>query len=69
MVAELRELDSLALRLIALRDPAPLLALPHLRGLAFKLGGVKDLSFLSGLAALRYLELWRVRGVLPISPP
>jgi hypothetical protein len=63
VLAALRRLEHLTLHSVTLADTGCLAGLPHLRGLALKLGGTKDLSILPTLPTLEFVELWRVRAL------
>lgn len=67
VVSRLTSLEDLRLRSITLRDLALLLPLRRLVSLELKLGGTNDLALLPRIGRLRYLELWRVRGLSDIS--
>lgn len=67
VVGELTSLRSLTLRSITLPDLRPLLPLTNLWSLDIKLGGTKDLRLLPQIGALKYLELWMIRGLNDIS--
>jgi hypothetical protein len=68
VISELTDLISLSLRSVSLANLSPLLPLHRLRSLALRLGGTRDLSLLPKLSALRYLELWMVKGLADIRP-
>jgi len=68
VISELTDLVSLSLRSVSLANLSPLLPLRHLRSLALRLGGTRDLSLLPELNGLRYLELWMIKGLADISP-
>jgi hypothetical protein len=63
VLAALRRLEDLTLHNVSLADASCLSGLPHLRGLALKLGGTRDLSVLPSLPALEFVELWQVRAL------
>jgi hypothetical protein len=67
VIGELTQLRSLTLRSITVPDLSPLLPLKNLSSLAIKLGGTKDLRLLPQIGALKYLELWMIRGLSDIS--
>lgn len=67
VVSQLTSLDGLTLRSITLPDLSLLLPLESLRSLDIKLGGTNDLSLLPRVGRLRYLELWRIRGLSDVS--
>jgi hypothetical protein len=68
VLSELTSLEELTLRSISLPDLSLLRPLERLRWLAIKLGGTNNLGLLPELAPLRYLELWRIRGMTDIGP-
>lgn len=67
IISTLSNLERLTLRSITLKDLSTLLQLKKLWWLAIKLGGTKDLSMLSKIEGLKYLELWMVKGLEDIS--
>jgi hypothetical protein len=68
VLSQLTRLDELTLRSMTLPDLSLLLPLESLRSLDIKLGGTNDLTLLPRVGQLRYLELWRVRGLSDVSP-
>ena len=68
VLSRLAALERLTLRSITLPDLAVLLPLRNLWSLDIKLGGTKDLSLLSRIGRLKYLELWMVKGLQGIEP-
>lgn len=62
-VCGLTQLRGLSLRSMTLPNLDFLSAFPHLRHFELKLGGSKNLSGLSDLKNLRYVELWLIRGL------
>jgi hypothetical protein len=66
-MASLQQLEDLTLRSISTPDVEYLAALPRLRTLDIKLGGMRDLSALMGKTSIQYLELWQIRGLHDIS--
>lgn len=68
VVGDLRQLRSVTLRSITLPDLTLLRPLTRLRALALRLGGTKDLSGLTELPSLDYLELWMVKGLSDLAP-
>ena len=62
-LGECLELEVLMLRSVTLDSLEIIRALPRLWSLDLKLGGTSDLSALKGLENLKYLELWRIRGL------
>jgi hypothetical protein len=67
VVGDLSALVYLTLRSITLTDLGILRRLRKLHSLALKLGGTNRLAPLNELSSLRYLELWRVRGLSDLS--
>ncbi len=67
VVSQLTSLDELTLRSITLSDLSLLLPLESLRSLDIKLGGTSNLELLPRVGRLRYLELWRIRGLSDLS--
>jgi Leucine-rich repeat (LRR) protein len=67
IISQLTNLEKLTLRSIRLTDLSLLVELKKLWWLAIKLGGTKDLSALAQMSALKYLELWMIRGLEDIS--
>jgi hypothetical protein len=66
VISTLPELEGLTLRSVTVPGLAFLRACPKLWSVDLKLGGIRDLSGLSGLK-LKYLELWQTRGLADIS--
>lgn len=62
-ISGLTGLEKLTLRSITLPDLSLLLPLRSLWWFALQLGGTKDLGLLPKIGRLRYLEIWRVRGL------
>jgi hypothetical protein len=67
VVAHLGLLEDLTLRSITVASLEFLRGLEHLWSLDIKLGGTNDLSAINGMAGLKYLELWQVRGLNDVS--
>ena len=63
----LSELEWLSLRSVTLPDLAHLMPLHSLLSLAIRLGGTKNLELLPEIGKIRYLELWRIRGLQDLS--
>ncbi len=61
-------LERLTLRSITLNGLSLLLPLKRLWYLDVKLGGTKDLSLLPAIGRLKYLELWRIKGLRDVKP-
>jgi hypothetical protein len=66
-ISSLTSLENLSLRSITLPDLSLLLPLARLQTLEIKLGGTGDLRPLPLIGELRYLELWRIRGLSDVS--
>jgi hypothetical protein len=66
VVSGLTWLEDVTLRSITLPDLSVLVPLQGLLSLDIKLGGTRDLRLLGRLPALRYLELWMIRGLTDI---
>lgn len=67
-LSSLPQLRHLTLHSVTLTDPDVLRSLSGLRGLAFKLGANRDLTFLPSMSNLRFLEIWRTRMLRDLSP-
>ena len=67
VIASLSRIEHLTLRSITLPSFDLLTSLPALSGLEIKLGGSKNLDAIQALQALRYLELWLVKGLSDLS--
>lgn len=67
VLSELRDLRGLTLRSITLPELDILVPLGKLRSLDIKLGGIRDLSPLSEMKQIEYLELWMIRGLSDLS--
>lgn len=63
VISALVELEDLTLRSITTKDLSYVAPLSNLRSFDLKLGGITDVSALSNLKSLRYLEAWQVRGL------
>lgn len=68
IISKLTNLERLTLREITLSDLSILTPLKKLWWLAIKLGGTKNLSHLSELKSLKYLELWMIKELEDLSP-
>jgi Leucine-rich repeat (LRR) protein len=66
-LAELQTLEDLSLRRISTPDLDYISRLPRLSSLDIKLGGIRNLSAIQGKASIKYLELWRIRGLSDIT--
>ncbi len=62
-ISELTNLEDLTLRSISTKDLSYVSPLSRLWSFDLKLGGITDLSALSNLKSLKYLEAWQVRGL------
>lgn len=67
-ISELPNLKKVMLRSISTPDLSYLVGLSKLWSVDIKLGGIRDLSALRELKSVKYLELWRVRGLSDITP-
>lgn len=67
VLENLTSVEDLSLRSVTAPHLEPLLAMRQLARLDIKLGGTRDLNLLSRIGALRYLELWLVRGLDDVS--
>jgi hypothetical protein len=63
VIGQLTELERLSIRSITLPDLSLFLPLRSLQSLEIKLGGTTDLRLLPEIGAVRYLELWLIRGL------
>jgi hypothetical protein len=63
VISELTTLEELTLRSITTKDLSYVAPLTNLWSFDLKLGGVTDISALSSLDSLKYLEAWQVRGL------
>jgi len=67
VISGFTDLEDLTLRSVTLPDLSILLPLTRLRKLDIKLGGTRDLGLLPRVGRIRYLELWRIRGLDDLS--
>lgn len=67
VLSSLSSLEQLTLRSITLPDLKILLPLKNLWALDLKLGGTRDLHLLPQIGALKYLELWRIKGLQEVN--
>jgi hypothetical protein len=67
VVGELLELEDVTLRSISTRGLEYVSKLPRLWSLDIKLGGIRDLTAISGKESIKSLELWRIRRLSDIS--
>jgi len=67
VLAELQGLEDLTLRSISTPGIEYVSKLPRLWSLDIKLGGIQNLSAISGKESIKYLELWQIRGLSDIS--
>jgi hypothetical protein len=68
VISELVSLESLTLRSITLPDPGPLRPLSALRALELRSGGTRDLSGISEVGDLQYLELSKISELDDLTP-
>lgn len=66
-VSNLKKLKKIVLRSISTNNIDYLKNLEHLWSVDIKLGGIKDLSALTSLKSIKYLELWQVRDLADLS--
>jgi hypothetical protein len=66
-IGELHGLEELTLRSVSPKNISFIRQLKNLWSLDIKLGGIKDISQLTGLDNLKYLELWQINGLADIS--
>lgn len=66
-MSNLKKLEKVVLRSISTNNVDYLNQLEHLWSVDIKLGGIKDLSGLTTLPKLKYLELWQVRNLADLS--
>jgi hypothetical protein len=67
-LSSLPQVQHLTLHSVTLKDPNLLRSLTGLRGLAFKLGANRDLTFLPSIRSLWFLEIWGTPKLNDISP-
>jgi hypothetical protein len=67
VVSELADLQDLTFRSLTLPNLEILVPLRRLRALDIKLGGTTDLTPLSDMKQIEYLELWLIRGFSDLS--
>jgi len=67
VISGLTGLEKLTLRSITLPDLSILIPLEKLWYFDLKLGGTKNLGLLPEIGELRYLEIWRVRGLADLA--
>jgi hypothetical protein len=67
VLADLVELEDVTLRSISTPGLEYLSMLPRLWSLDIKLGGIRNLSAIAGMAGIKYLELWNIRGLEDIE--
>jgi hypothetical protein len=67
VISALVKLEDVTLRSVTLPDLEILGPLKQLWSLDVKLGGTKDISVIKRLPALKYLELWMIRGFTDLS--
>lgn len=68
VIGNLKHLEEVTLRSVSVPSLAPLVGLQKLWWLDMKLGGTRNLEDLRRLHGLKYLELWRIRGMDNIEP-
>jgi len=67
VVADLQGLEQVSLRAISTPGLEYLSSLPHLWSLDILLGGIRNLSAISGKESIKYLELCRIRELSDVS--
>jgi len=67
VLSNLKKLEKIVLRSISTNNVDYLINLDHLWSVDIKLGGIKDLSGLTSLKSIKYLELWQVRDLADLS--
>jgi hypothetical protein len=67
VISSLTKLEDLTLRSITVNGLEFIRPLSKLWSFDMKLGGTKDLSGLDGMTQLKYLELWRIKGLTDLS--
>jgi hypothetical protein len=67
VLAQLSHLEDLTLRSISTPGLTYISQLPSLRSLDIKLGGITDLTAISGKKSIQYLELWQIKGLSDID--
>jgi hypothetical protein len=67
VLTELTALEDVTLRSISTPGLEYLTSQPDLRSIDIKLGGIRDLAALTSVSALKYLEIWQVRGLGDLS--
>lgn len=63
VLSGLRELEDVTLRSVTVPNLGFLRPLERLWSLDLKLGGIKNLSAISGMGSVKYLELWQILGL------
>jgi hypothetical protein len=63
VLAVLGELEELTLRSVTVSDLGFLRSLARLWSLDLKLGGIRNISAISGMPSIKYLELWQILGL------
>jgi hypothetical protein len=63
VLSGLGDLEDVTLRSVTVTDLAFLQPLARLGSLGLKLGGIKNLSAISGMPTIKYLELWQILGL------
>ncbi len=67
VISKLLEIQNLTLRSITSLDIFFLSFLEELKNLNIKLGGISDVSAISGMKRIQYLELWQIRKLEDIG--
>lgn len=67
VLSSLRKLEDVTLRSLTTPDVHYIAPLDRLWSVDIKLGGIRNLSALSRLPSLKYLEIWQVRGLSDVD--
>lgn len=67
VLGELTALEDVTLRSVSTPGLEYLTSQPRLWSVDIKLGGIRDLAALAAVPALKYLEVWQVRGLADLS--
>jgi hypothetical protein len=67
VLSTLPELEDVTLRSVTTPDLGYLKPLRKMWSVDIKLGGIQDLSALSGMDGIKYLELWQIKGLSDVD--
>jgi len=67
VLSTLKGLEDVTLRSVTTQDLSYLIPLTNMWSLDLKLGGIKSIDAISGMDGIKYLELWRIRGLSDIT--